>query len=177
MVSQIIGISTVCSTIGSGIRQRKHQNSVLLVLCEGNPPVTSGFPSQRASNMENVPCHVIIIDPNIWHVCLDDKVLLHEIQQYGANNLAKMSVQSTYHIGRLSVDSGINWLMTWTCASNVLWPELAVISINQDFSLVGILYNYIPNEFLSQVRCFQSRKCLWYYLQGHCQLARMSLYC
>ena len=25
--------------------------SLLLALCEGNPPVTGGFPSQRASNM------------------------------------------------------------------------------------------------------------------------------
>ena len=24
--------------------------SILLALCEGNPPVTGGFPSQRASN-------------------------------------------------------------------------------------------------------------------------------
>ena len=29
-------------------------SSSLLVLCEGNPPVTGGFPSQRASNMVNV---------------------------------------------------------------------------------------------------------------------------
>ena len=32
----------------------EHQMSVLLGLCEGNPPVTSGFPSQRASKAENV---------------------------------------------------------------------------------------------------------------------------
>ena len=33
---------------------RKHQSSALLALCEGNPPVTGGFPTQRASNAENV---------------------------------------------------------------------------------------------------------------------------
>ena len=33
---------------------RKYQSSVLLAIKEGNPPVTSGFPSQRASNAENV---------------------------------------------------------------------------------------------------------------------------
>ena len=28
-----------------------HQSATLLALCEGNPPYTGGFPSQRASNM------------------------------------------------------------------------------------------------------------------------------
>ena len=42
----------VGSTLCSGV----DQTSKLLVtgLCEGNPMVTSGFPSQRASNVENV---------------------------------------------------------------------------------------------------------------------------
>ena len=30
------------------------QKDILLALCEGNPPVTGGFPSQRASNKEGV---------------------------------------------------------------------------------------------------------------------------
>ena len=36
-----------------------HQKSTLLALCEGKPPVTGGFPSQRASNAESVSmsCH------------------------------------------------------------------------------------------------------------------------
>ena len=40
------------STASLSYHQRKHQSSVLLALCEGNPPVTGGFPSQRASNSE-----------------------------------------------------------------------------------------------------------------------------
>ena len=37
-------------------RRRSEKTSKLRVtgLCEGNPPVTGGFPLQRASNMENV---------------------------------------------------------------------------------------------------------------------------
>ena len=38
--------STACS-----VWQRKHQSSALPILCEGNPPVTGGFPSQRVSNV------------------------------------------------------------------------------------------------------------------------------
>ena len=40
----------VCSRVYS----IKHQRSALLDICEGNPLVTGGFPSQRASNTESV---------------------------------------------------------------------------------------------------------------------------
>ena len=62
MASHITGISIVHSTLCSGADQRKHQSSAGLY--EGNSPVTGEFPSQRASNAENV---------SIWwrhHVCV-----------------------------------------------------------------------------------------------------------
>ena len=34
--------------------QRTQQSCLLLALSEENPPVTGGFPSQKASNVENV---------------------------------------------------------------------------------------------------------------------------
>ena len=49
MASQITSITIVYSTIYSGADQRKHQS-----FCEGNSPMTSEFPSQRASSAENV---------------------------------------------------------------------------------------------------------------------------
>ena len=54
MASKITGVSVVCSTVCSGANRRKHQSSASLP-CEGNPPMAGGFPSQRASNAENVP--------------------------------------------------------------------------------------------------------------------------
>ena len=73
MASQITSVSTVCSTVCSGADQRKHQSSVLLALCERNPPVTCGFPSQRASNMENVSIwsrhHVKQLQPSVGNRC------------------------------------------------------------------------------------------------------------
>ena len=54
MASQITDDSTVCSTPFSGVLQRKYQSYALLGLCEGNPSGTDGFPSQRASNAENM---------------------------------------------------------------------------------------------------------------------------
>ena len=48
MASQITGVSIVCSTFCSSADQTKHQSSASLHgLCEGNPPVTGGFPSQK----------------------------------------------------------------------------------------------------------------------------------
>ena len=52
MASQMTCNSLVCSSYQTK-RWEKNQ-SWLLVLYEGNPPVTDGFPSQRASNMESV---------------------------------------------------------------------------------------------------------------------------
>ena len=49
IVSQITGISTVCSRANSCWNQRKHQSNALWAL-ERNPPVTGGFLSQRASS-------------------------------------------------------------------------------------------------------------------------------
>ena len=54
MVSKITGVYIVCSSVCAGADQSKHRRSALLALCEGNPPVTGGFPSQRTSSAENI---------------------------------------------------------------------------------------------------------------------------
>ena len=54
MVSQIAGVSIICSTVGLGADQRKHQSSASLTLFEGNSPVTDELHAQNASNAENV---------------------------------------------------------------------------------------------------------------------------
>ena len=64
MVSQITGVSIVCSTVCP----KKTSKLCVTGLYEGNPPVTGGFPSQRASNMKNV---------SIWrhhHIMPNDSV-------------------------------------------------------------------------------------------------------
>ena len=55
MLSQITGVSIVCSSVCRGADQRIHQSSASLTLVGGNLPATRGFPSQRASDVENVP--------------------------------------------------------------------------------------------------------------------------
>ena len=54
MTSLITSISTVCLAVYSGAHQGKHQSSALLAFARGNPIVTGGFPSQRASKVESV---------------------------------------------------------------------------------------------------------------------------
>ena len=54
MASQITGISIVCTIVGTGPDQRKHQSSASLAFCAGNSPVTGEFPTQKASNVENI---------------------------------------------------------------------------------------------------------------------------
>ena len=52
---------TICSTDCLGHHQIKHcLKSALQALCEENPLVTSGFPSQRANNVE-------IVSMSRWH--------------------------------------------------------------------------------------------------------------
>ena len=49
--SYFTSLSTVCSAVRWSTRQRKYR---VTAFCEGNPPVTGGFPSQRACDAENV---------------------------------------------------------------------------------------------------------------------------
>ena len=39
----------------------QYSSFALLTLCEGNPPVTSGFPSQRSIIPKTFPCHDVIM--------------------------------------------------------------------------------------------------------------------
>ena len=45
---------TYYNTWSSHQFERKNQSCVLLSICEGNPPIIGGFPSQRVSNVKNV---------------------------------------------------------------------------------------------------------------------------
>ena len=72
--------------VNSGTNQRKHQKLCVTGLCEGNSPVTGEFPTQRASNMENVSilwCH---------HVCLCrcDVTLFHVVMAPNGINMRKI---------------------------------------------------------------------------------------
>ena len=54
MASQITIITIAYSTVYSRHKSKKTSRLRVTGLCAGNSPVTSGFPTQRASNTENV---------------------------------------------------------------------------------------------------------------------------
>ena len=68
MASQITCVSNHhrldCLLIRLSRRRKKTSKLRVTGLCEGNPPVTGGFPLQRASNSEMLPFDDIIIKNN-----------------------------------------------------------------------------------------------------------------
>ena len=68
MASQITGVWIVCSIACSNKISRLRVTG----LCEGNPAMTGGFPSQRASNVENIfiwwRCHERFVISCFLHV-------------------------------------------------------------------------------------------------------------
>ena len=50
IASQITCDQTICLAVCSSYQQRKYQGSASMSLCTGNPTVTGGFSSQRASD-------------------------------------------------------------------------------------------------------------------------------
>ena len=54
MVSQITSLTIAYSTVYSRSRSKKTSKLRVTGLCEGNSPMTSEFPAQRASDAENV---------------------------------------------------------------------------------------------------------------------------
>ena len=65
MEPQITGVSIACSAVCSGANQRRIISTRHL-FCEGNPPVTGGFPSQRTSNAENVSIWWRLHEKTCW---------------------------------------------------------------------------------------------------------------
>ena len=63
--------------------RRDHLSSELQTFCEGKPPVTGGFPSQRASNAENVSApwrHVFAqLAESLWHIKIPCETKSHLI--------------------------------------------------------------------------------------------------
>ena len=79
MASQISGTFTLCSTVCSGVHQRKHQSSA---------PLTGGLPAQRASNVEMFPLDDVIM---FWHQFIKWSDIS---QQFGVTFISNMCVIS-----------------------------------------------------------------------------------
>ena len=88
MACQITNLMIVYSTVYLATDQRKHQSSALLALCAGNSPVTGEFPTQGASNAENVSIwwrhHVILAQSGLTFTNAKDTMLLCQVRRQAA---------------------------------------------------------------------------------------------
>ena len=68
--------------VQTGWHQRKHQSSASLPLCEWNPPVTDGFPSQRIINAESVVRpRILVMYWSITTIYFSLKVLFPQLKK------------------------------------------------------------------------------------------------
>ena len=65
--SQITDVSILCTTVCSGGYQTKTSKLRVTGLCDGNPPMTGGFPSQNASHTENISIWWLYHDCKYWY--------------------------------------------------------------------------------------------------------------
>ena len=86
-ISQITRSSTVCSSACSGWYQRTHQRSALVILCEGNSPVTDGFPSEMVSNMERV----VVTSSLVERTMIFSTICASTSTHWGLNKMANIS--------------------------------------------------------------------------------------
>ena len=141
MASQNVGNSTVYSTTCFGKQQRKHQNSPIIVPCAGNPPVTGGFPSQRASIAENSTLwrhhasdHYIAASPLIWNKFVSSLAIF-----FSANAPSpywSILVPSMY------------------CCNlfiSLSWGHIRVFTISIHSHFDGIHWNFLPLGILEQI--------------------------
>ena len=65
------------------LARQKHDSSTSLALCKWNPPVSGGFPSQRAVMRKSFSCHWVVI---LWpHVMIHTRYNIRNIQLQVSN--------------------------------------------------------------------------------------------
>ena len=113
MASQITSVSIVCSLFWFRGGSKKTSKIRVTGLCEGNPHVTGGFPSQMASNAENVS--------NWWRHHVPINWIVGKKPQWSANKNTILSID-LFETGvkRRLYSSGLDTLMPvfhcrWVC--------------------------------------------------------------
>ena len=68
-LGQFTCLSMVCLTVYWSWHQRKQPTKLPITsLCKGNPPVTGGFSSQRASNVKTFICHDVLTECSLYNM-------------------------------------------------------------------------------------------------------------
>ena len=100
MASQITSVSIVSLNVYSREDQIKHQ-ILRHWLCEGNPAVIGGFPSQSVSNAENVFIwwrhHVSAVAESIKHCCTNEPKIMKALLTLKSQCTRLKSFESMRH--------------------------------------------------------------------------------
>ena len=102
LASQITGVSIVCSMVGSGADQRKHQSSASLAYVRGIHRWQVNSPNKKASKAENVSIIVTIASSRLLRC-----------QKY---EMCPTVWYSALFILRHHYNIRINWYLLWTCS-------------------------------------------------------------
>ena len=103
--SQFTCLLTVCL----GWHQRKSLSSASLALCEENPPVTGGFPSQRASNMESVSMSSVASRPCACANHTSFVLVTHKFWQKVTPKSCRQTGEDSGPIKHTKANSSLDW--------------------------------------------------------------------
>ena len=137
---------SVCSAVSSSWYQRKQRSPESLAHCEGNPPVTGGFPSQRVSNAgsiyilwhHNGLCHIIVFKGFMAFIYLYHSGLLH---WHCSNHMDEKSL--------------VNWYIIWKILI-IWWPVRNKTRVGSLFIATNFGHSLFMNFFsLPNLTVFQ----------------------
>ena len=144
-------------------RHRSKKTSKLRVtgLCEGNPPVTGGFPSQRASNAENF-FHLMTLS---WYT--NNLVCLHQTIFTSSHETAKIGIYGVCCCSELVKLIEAEWQIYVSVTQAIIGfddllspvrPKVLSVPITDYYLLV--LWEHNSVKFESKYDDFHWRKCI-----------------
>ena len=163
IASPITSLTIVYSTVLFRRRSKKTSKLRVTGLCEGNSPVTGEFPTQRASNAENVSIwwrhHALLLDPLLNHfnnynnqsfeyVNADLLIVLFQ-EQMLFMSMHKYHRVTTYVHQYLN--KHIDWLISGVLLNFRVDKPITLGLIQFSFNPAGFTLGNIKNAFLFSV--------------------------
>ena len=118
---------------------------ILLALCEGNPPVTGGFPSQRDSNVESI---MMQWDSIVYLVLVHDSDQNINLWCVWINQLDCVVCNQSRHSTKLVIDRAKSNNFLWWPSRNLglLWPMFPMITTHHS-GIVSMHTNIMVIEY------------------------------
>ena len=170
MAYQINGVSIVCSTVCLGVDQRKQQSSTSLAFVRGIHQwlVDGGFPSQRASDAENISIQLMT---SSWGKCSSQHVSsLHNMVAAISHTVLPTSFSSMKkRIFSLIMRHYSKWLLRYcgtsrvNCSSLLTFRSCSACNLNHDnvwLTKLGTICTH-PFTWTAEFKQWQSVEMSW----------------